>query len=263
MALALLFVLGNACITAPVQNANEFNFLAFLVAGTVAVCTFFVVYYIPVSKLTLIPVWAISFYCIADAAITFLKFVSSDLLPFLPRLLIVLPFAAILVYTALQKVEVLFKFSLICGIFAVGVIILFFVSTLKDFNVKNIYMYELPSVSVFFEQIIPYIKSIVLPAVLLALFCKMQKVKRAIAITGAITGIICFGLCILNAVLLFGIRFSGVLNYPYSSAGSIVTFGYLFTRLDGFLYFLYLATSVVKCAVGIMVIKKSREYLLK
>ena len=67
------------------------------------------------------------------------------------------------------------------------------------------------------------------------------------------------GITILNSVLLFGIEFSGVLDYPYSSAGSTVTFGNLFTRMDGFLYFVYLASCIVKCAVGIFVIKKSRN----
>lgn len=261
VALSILFVLGNACITLPVKKANQFNFLAFLVVCAVTVAAYYIVYYIPINRLTLLPVWLLAVYSVSDAFVTFVRFISSNLLPDSPRILIVLPFVGILLYIAFQRVDTLFKFSLMCGIIAVGVIILFFCSTLKDFNLENIYIYELPSALELWGQILPYIKSIFLPVVLLALFARMERVKKANVITGIIVGIICFGFCILNAVLLFGIEFSGKLNYPYSSAGSTVTFGYLFTRLDGFLYFLYLATCVTKCAVGIFVIKKSREFI--
>ena len=261
IALALLFVLGNACITAPSKTANEYNFLAFLVAGIAAIAVYGISCHITINRLTLLPIWLLSFYCIADAFITFAKFISDNLLPGSPRFLIVVPLAVILIYISFKNVNVLLKFSLISGILAVGVIILFFVSTLKDFDVKNVFIYRLPDASDFLEQLLPYVKSMVIPVVLLAVFGKIEQIKSLTAITGVAIGVVCFGLCILNAVLLFGIRFSAILDYPYYSAGSTVTFGYLFTRLDGFLYFLYLATVLVKSAVGIFVIKKSRELI--
>jgi len=261
IALSALFVQGNACITVPVKNANEFNFLAFMVACIVATVVYFTAYGMPINKITILPVWLLGLYCIADAFITFIKFISNNLLPETQRFLIILPFVIILFYIGFQKTDALFKFSLLCGGVSVAVILLFFLSTAKDFKVQNIFIYELPTFTTLYKQAVPYLKSIVLPSVLLGLFAKEECIKKSTAAIGLITGFILFGICFLNSVLLFGIGFSGTLDYPYSSAGSTVTFGYLFTRLDGFLYFLYLATCVVKSAVGIFAIKKSKERL--
>lgn len=259
IALTALFVLGNACIIAPEKNADRFNFLAFMISCVIAVLVYFISCYIPINKITVIPVWLLSFYCIADAFITFIKFISYDLLPETHKFLIILPIAAILIYIGFQRSDMLFKFSLLCGISALAVILFFFVSTAKDFNVRNIYIYELPHIGTLCKQMMPYLKSIVLPTVLISFFAREERMKRGTVVCGLLFGFLAFGTCLLNSVLLFGIEFSGVLNYPYSSAGSTVTFGYLFTRLDGFLYFVYLVTCTVKCAVGIFVIKKSRE----
>lgn len=257
--LSILFVLGNACITAPLKNANEYNFLAFMIAAVIAVAVCFIAYFIPINKITIVPLWVLAFYCIGDAFITFVRFINTNLLPHSPRFLIALPLVLTLLYITFQKSGTLFKFSLLCGLLAVVVIIFFFASTLKDFKVKNIYIYSLPSIGSLCEQTFPYLKSIALPVVLLAVFGRQEGEKKSTALLGAIFGILTFGICLLNSVLLFGIELSGTLDFPYSSAGSTVTFGYLFTRLDGFLYFVYFATCLIKCAVGIFVIKKSRE----
>lgn len=262
VALAMLFILGNACITAPMKNTNEFGFLAYLVSVALAFAVFWGAHFLPINRVTLLPIWLLAFYCTADAFITFVKFISYNLLPDSPRILIVLPFVSILVYLGFQKTNTFFKFSLVSGIFSFLVIVFFFFSTLKDFNLSNIYIYQLPSLKGLWRQILPFIKTLVLPMVLLGIFSKTESIEKTASLLGVVSGFISFAICFLNSVLLFGIEFSGRLSYPYSSAGSTVTFGYLFTRLDGFLYFVYLATCIVKCTVGIMIIKKSRNKIV-
>ena len=262
IALTVLFVLGNACITTPQKNADRFNFLAFMISCVIAVLVYLIACFIPINRITVIPVWLLGFYCISDAFITFVKFISYDLLPQTQRFLIILPIALLLIYIGLQKSDVLYKFSLLCGVLSVAVILFFFISTAKDFNVKNIFIYKLPRMDALYRQVLPYLKSIALPAILLSFFAREENIKKSTALCGLAFGFLAFGICLLNSVLLFGIEFSGVLDYPYSSAGSTVTFGNLFTRMDGFLYFVYLATCVAKCAVGIFVIKKSRNKLV-
>ncbi len=261
IALSLLFILGNACITAPEKTADEFNFLAYLITCAIAVAVYFAFGFVPINKITIIPIWLLGFYCISDAFITFVKFISDNLLYDTHRILIILPFLAIIGYMSFKKTEVLYKFSLLFGVFALAVILLFFLSTAKDFNARNIFIYNLPTVNTLYKQLLPYFKNIVLPTGLLAVFKNFVNIKKSTALAGLTVGFVLFGICLLNSVLLFGIEFSGVLDYPYSSAGSTVTFGYLFTRLDGFLYFVYLSSCAVKCVVGIFVIKKSREKL--
>ncbi len=257
--LSALFVLGNGVITAPSQNANEYNFLSFLLCSVFAVIVTVIGFLIPLNKLTALFFVLLSFYCIGDAFITFVKFIKSNLLPTTPSFLIVLSFAVILIYAAFKQVSLLLKLSLLCFLGVLGVILLFFLATLKDFNVKNIFIYEIPNFNTVFKQMLPYLKTITLPSVLLPILARAEGVKKGANIIGLSLGCLLFGVCILNSVLLFGFPFAAQLPYPYSAAGSTVTFGNLFTRMDGLLYFVYLVSSFVKCVVGIEIIKKSRN----
>jgi hypothetical protein len=257
--LSSLFVLGNGVITAPSANANEYNFLAFLISSVLAVVVAVVFFIIPLNRLTSLFFIIFGFYVFGDTFIDFIKFIKNNLLPDTPPFLIVLPFVLILVYAAFKRVELLLKFALICFFAVVGVILLFFLATLKDFNIKNIFIYQMPKMTVVFEQILPYLKTVTLPVGLLPILAKTNGIKKSANIIGVAVGCLLFGVCILNSVLLFGFPFASVLDYPYSSAGSTVTFGNLFTRMDGLLYFVYLASSFVKCIVGIEIIKKSRN----
>ncbi len=261
VALTALLILGNGVITAPQKNADNYNFLGFLIACGIAVAVYFICTFLPVTKVTAIGIWLLAFYCIADAFITFIRFISENLLPDTKPYLIAVPFVLILLYIGFQKEQMLFKFSLISYFVTAAVILFFFFATAKDFNVSNIFINRLPSLENLLGQLVPYLKSLVLPAALLAVFARLNNMKKTVSVLGLSLGFLSFGLCILNSVLLFGIELSGVLDYPYSSAGSTVTFGNLFTRMDGFLYFVYLASCIVKCGVGIFVIKKSREKL--
>ena len=260
--LSLLFILGNACITAPVNNADKYNFLVFLICGFVALFFASLAYLIPINKLTALPIFALCLFTVGDTFISFIKFISENLLPETPRFYILLPFALILVYLGFKREDTLFKFSLICGVLSVAVVIFFFLSTFKDFEFKNIFIYELPPLDTVFSQSVFYFKSIIIPSLLLGVFAKQEGIKKGVLLGGVSLGLLCLAVTVLNSVLLFGIKFAGFLNYPYSMAGSTVTFGNLFTRLDGFLYFVYSATSLSKCAVAIFITKKSRNILV-
>ncbi len=260
--LSVLFVLGNACITAPPKTADKYNFLVFLISGFIALIFGFTAYFIPINKITVLPIFLLGFFTVGDTFISFIGFISDNLLPDTPRFWILLPFIFILVYLSFKKTNTLFKFSLICGFLSVAVVAFFFLSTLKDFDFKNIFIYKLPKLDNVFSQSIFYFKSLVIPALLLGIFAKEEKIKKGVLLGGLSLGLLCLAVTILNSVLLFGIKFAGTLSYPYSMAGSTVTFGNLFTRLDGFLYFVYTATCIIKCAVGIFIVKKSRNILV-
>ncbi len=255
--LSVLFVLGNACITAPVKTADKYNFFVFLVSCVIGVIFAFTGYFIPVNKLTLIPIYLLCFFTLGDSLISFIKFISDNLLPDTSRFFILLPFVLILVYLGFKRTDTLFKFSLICGFLSAVVIVFFFLATFKDFDFENIYIKKLPDLDKLYFQIGFYFRSLIIPAALLGVFARAEGIKKKTLLCGLGLGFLCLAVTILNSVLLFGIEFSGALKYPYSSAGSTVTFGNLFTRLDGFLYFVYSATCTVKCTLAIFTAKKS------
>ena len=81
--------------------------------------------------------------------------------------------------------------------------------------------------------------------------------------SGVIIGACLLGMCILSPILLFGAQLSGQLDFPNSYAVSTVTVGRLFTRLDGFAYFVYFVSSVIKITVCISVVRESLKTIDK
>jgi hypothetical protein len=259
LCLCALFVLGSAIITAPAGNADEFNFLVFLICGLLSVLAVCIFYFVPINKVTALAAMLLAFYCVGDAFITFLKFTKADLLPETKPFLIALPIIVLLIYLVFKGKDVVLKFGFISFFIVLVVVLLFFFSTLKDFNFRNIFIYELPSLKRVCLESLPYLRTVVLPMVLLSLFAREEGYKISLTVTGVGIGLFLFAICILNSVLLFGIEFAGDLPYPYSAAGSTVTFGNLFTRMDGLLHFVYLSSCIVRCTVGTLLIKKSRS----
>ena len=62
-------------------------------------------------------------------------------------------------------------------------------------------------------------------------------------------------LVLLNSVMLFGAELAGKFDYPYSAAISTISVGYLFSRMDGFSYFLGFACTLVRIGVCITTVK--------
>ena len=257
--LAALFILGNGIITPFDLDTDKYNFLSFLICSVLALIVTVIAFFIPFNRLTALFFIVLSFYIFGDSFITFITFIKNNLLQSAPSILIALPFILMLIYAAFKAQELIFKFSLICFFVVLGVILLFFLATFKDFNIKNIFIYQIPKLSNVLKQMLPYFKTVVVPSILLPIIAKANYIGKGVNIISVALGCVLFGVCILNSVLLFGVDFASELPYPYSAAGSTVTFGNLFTRMDGLLYFVYLVSSFIKCSVAIIVIKKSRN----
>ena len=253
-ALCTLFILGNAVIGLPVKNADKFTFLGFLISFLVGIVLYFIAFSLPLSKPLLIFGVSISFWAAADAFLALLKFINATLLEDGMRILIVIPLIFTVILFCLKGKTALFKFSLISFCFSVVAVVFFFIFTAKDFEIKNIIIKTLPSAKNLYSQTIPYIRSVTLPSLLLVFFAKVTKNTRSSAFLGYFLGNIMLAACILNSVLLFGSKFSGRLDFPYASAISTVTFGSLFTRMDGFAYFIYFASCIIKITVCVHII---------
>lgn len=254
---ACLFILGDAVITLPQISANEFTFLAFLISVFVSVLLGLLIFAIKNLKIVIFPIAFLAFYSVFDVFLTFIKFISQNLLPETPRFFIILPFVLISVYFCLKPQTAILKFSLISFSLCALLVVFFFFFTAKDFNIKNIYIYSLPSIKTLFIQIKGYLKSVTLPSVMVIIYARLINIEKKTAIGGLLGGNIFLGLCILNSVLLFGIALSAKIDYPYAVAISTVTFGNLFTRMDGFAYFIYFTSCLVKITVCTFIIRKA------
>lgn len=252
--LSVLFILGNSVIGLPYRNANKYTFLGFLLSFIVLNVFCFIIFYLNFSRPLLLFPFILSFWAGADAFLELLEFISQTLLRNTPKILILLPLVfAVLVFAAASDL-MLFKFSVLLGLFSVTAVIFFAFFTAKDFNADNIIIKSLPSGNVILTQTIPYIKSVTLPSLLLCFYAKITKASKKSAFGGLFCGNLLLAVCILNSVLLFGSDFAGKLKYPYASAISTVTLGNLFTRMDGFAYLIFFASVIVKITVCVKII---------
>ncbi len=249
--LSCLFILGSAVINLPANNADKLTFLGFVIAVVLTIPFLFAVYKWDFLKY---PIILLALYVAADTFVVFLNFISNTLLGSGQNFWVVLLFLLPLLYFCFRKYTEIFNFSLICGVICAFLIIFFFFATFKDFNFKNIYIYSFPKVKNLVYQVLPYIKNVTLPILVLTYFAKLQRLQKRVAFAGTFIGSMLLILSILNSVLLFGCSMAGELKYPYADAISTVTFGNLFSRLDGFSYFIYFVTALIKITVCVKVV---------
>ncbi len=249
--LSALFVLGQSIIILPTSQANRLTFLGFLISAFLSFLLTLAVLKLDFLKY---PVLLIAIFTIGDTLITFIEFISKTLINeknFFILILFLIP----LLYFCTRKSQELLNFSLISGIACAALIVFFFLSTFKDFSFKNIYIYEFPKLTDLLSQSLSYIKSVTLPITVLALFAKQINTKDEAVFSGVAIGNALLLLTIFNSILLFGTTLAGEFNYPYADAISTVTFGKLFSRLDGFAYFIYFTASLIKITVCVFTIK--------
>lgn len=251
--LSCLFILGSGIINLPFAFADSLTFLGFLIAFLVSIPLVFAVIKIDFLKF---PITLFALYLAADTLVVFLKFISNTLLGNSQNFWILLLFILPLIYFCFRKPTEIFNFSLICGLLCGLLLTFFFFATFKDFDFKNIFIRSFPSVKGLFHQTVPYIKTVTLPILVLTLFAKQNNIGTIVTLSGISVGAILLVICILNSVLLFGADMAGELQYPYANAISTVTFGNLFSRLDGFSYFIYFVTALIKITVCVKVVKR-------
>ena len=285
-ALSALFILGNALITAPTVSADEFTFLGYLVSVSISFLLYFIAFpvsiffykensqqnnlIIKILKIVFyIAVAIFSLFCIADTFKAFILFIKQIILKNTSLTLIVIVFLAVCLFFASRRQEDILKFCLLCFWFVLGLMLFFFFATMHNYNLRNIFIFRLPEFKNLYNQMLPYIKNPVLPSLLLPIYnvIVFKKNRKGAAFSGLALGSVLLGLGILSATLLFGTTFAGELDFPYSAAVSTVNIGRLFTRLDGFSYFIYFAAAITRITVCIFImittLKKLAEVTTK
>lgn len=271
VALAAIFVLGNAVIGLPSKKTDEFTFTAFLLSSVCLYGIYFLISYLSkffieiqnsssvykkcIGIILLICIAVYGAMCAADTFKEMVDFVSAVILPRTPEFFIVLIFGATAVYFALKRQENVLKFSLISFVIIAAVILFFFFAAMDKYDLRNIFIFRLPTFKEITTQIKPYIINPVMPIVLLPVYFifTFGEKRTATGFGGVFAGMVLLGFCILTSVLLFGPFLAGRLDFPFSSAVSTVTVGRLFTRLDGFSYFVYFICSLIKITVCLFV----------
>lgn len=267
--LSALFVLGNAIITFPKNGADDNTFLGFLIAFVVSL-----ILAIPICKavdylffseriqnkkiITVIYVIA-SAFIVFDAAVCFgdfTDFVTHSILPDASRLLISIVLLLVLLWSATRPDSTILKFSLFSFVVVAAVLVFFFIFSIKSMHIEYIFLLSLPDFHDVILQTLPYLYGVFLSTITTLIYQKMLfgalKPSRGV-VAIAVSGVM-FSIALLNSILLFGSQLSGEYKYPYADAISVVSIGDLFTRMDGFAYFVFFATCFIKLTVSVFVI---------
>lgn len=264
ISLSALFILGNAVILSPNKNANEFTFLSFLAVALFSVAVYLLclpLYERLLSKnskwrcIIFLGIAVFSFWVASDAFYNSFSFISKVILPETAKPLIIIVFLAVILFFAFRRQEEVLKFCLLAFIFTVLAVLFFFFASLHNYNAENIMLFSLPDFKTLITQTKPYFLNPFLSLLLLPVYFKtvFEKINRKSGVLGVGLGYIVLGICLLSAILLFGPYLAGKLDYPFASAVSTVTIGKLFTRMDGFAYFIYFCCALVKITVCLFI----------
>lgn len=257
-AISAMFVLGQLIIIMPYNNNRyiAFSFCIAVALGT-AVCLLSnmvaqkcLEHRRNVFSLAFFGTVAVfSAFAAADVFKTYCSFANRVLLPD-SKVIIVILFGIVCLYFALKKQQSQLKFGLLSFIFCTVAIILFTVFLSPEFHLKNM---EIPTdfkVTELFYSASEYFFDFSLPLMALGVYLAFAgKNNKAPTALGIAIGGLLLGVCILSSVLLFGLPFAAKLPFPYLEAVSCVAIGRLFSRMDLFLYTVYMLTSLVKTVV--------------
>lgn len=276
VALSAIFIIGSAVINLPVRGSNEFSFLGFMITAVLLVGVYWlfsaVLNKINVNEKSkviakvlysvfILSAGVFALFCLAETFLSLTQFVSKIILLRTSKFFIVLIFAVVIVFFALKSKECILKFSLLSFALITAVIVFFFIAPMDKYELRNIYVFKFPKFSEILMQIKPYLINPLAHSIVLPIYLKLEwgKTKRKPSVLGAVIGCVLLGFCVLSPILLFGAGVSGELQFPFASAVSTVNVGRLFTRLDGFAYFVYFVTSLIKSSVLTKVAFKSLE----
>ncbi len=250
--LASCFVLGNGILALPCENADMYTFLGYIISSVLVVAVFCLCSFLwDKSVLFLVPVSIYSLFVGAESFRSIAEFSHKVILPNTAPIWIYLSLGITVLFFALKGQAGLLKFSLISAVLVGGVIIFFAIASADRFDFRNIYIFSLPTLKNITAQTAPYFKNTVASAILLPIYFGLLSAekRKKYEILGVIWGLALLGLGILTSLLLFTPSFAGKLEFPFNSAVSTVTVGRLFTRLDGFAYFVYFVCGIIKITV--------------
>ncbi len=255
--LIAVFLLGNTVIVFPkgIGVETAIYSLAFSVIPTIILMAVFY----KISKFEFLPntvlkvmIFLLCIIVFIISANDYITFVDAVRLPKTPRFIISTLFVLLSFLLGLMKRRVLYLFSLYAFFIVLGILVLVFVAsfnkltftdlTIKDFNFKDIVRQSLTFfIHSFGELTIPF---------LLLLKLKNKENNRILNL-GVLFGFLIILTYVLNIMLVLGSATAKVVEYPYSTLTSLVSFGRNFSRLDGFTYYVYFFSTLIKCAITI------------
>ena len=257
-AISILFVLGNTITSMPTNMFNIY-FLSFMCA-TSYILIVIARLMMNLSQKSKIILYAVNILVLLlavwGAAATFTDFIIFLKAEQLPQANVML-LSTVLVAVAIAFISssdlAVYKYGLLVVLIAGAFVAMCFVGGIKTFNFSSLdLIFTAPQFSV-----MAFIKYC-LPIAVLIFFTNSKKTPAKSLSFGLAVGYTVLLLCVIQVVLTFGSI--GGITYPYLKAIGVMSSGSLFTRLDGFIYFVFFVTSLIKITICA---KVAKSYIVK
>lgn len=254
-----IFILGNTIIVFPRGAGIETAVYSVILA---LLPTIFISYFLAKSSLNLndipkflnVVIIAFCLFVFILTATDYISFVDSIRLPKTSRFIISLLFVFVSIILGLSKRKVIFLFCLFSFLITAVIFLLIFIVSIKDFDF-SVLKIQTTNTKVLTRQTLTFfIHSF--GQVLIPLFLVNDKKinNKKILTFGLIFSFVLMLIYVLNIILVLGASVTSSVDYPYATLTSFISFGRNFSRLDGFTYYVYFFSSLIKCSVCFAVI---------
>ena len=255
-----IFLIGNTIIVFPRGSGSYLAFLAVAVATIPAVFITLILFKVekeliktPFVLSLILALFGVLVFIICTR--DYIDFVDVMRLPKTPKFLLTTLFVIVSVILGVSKRKTLYIFGLY-SFFATAIIFVFvFILSIPklDFNFLLLDNFDL---KLFLNQTLTFFIHSFGQLVIMSFFLarNREEPNKKVYIFGILFGVVFMLIYILNIMLVLGGKVAQISVYPYSTLTSLVSFGDDFSRLDGFTYFVYFFSSILKNAVCINVI---------
>ena len=257
--IAAIFFFDTIALHIPLSSAKDGELSALIIAVAFSVLLYFLWYFIAdrlyksrndnyILKAICYFVIAFLIYTNTAAAKSFTDYMNEEVLIKNARIFILLLFSAICIYMVSKTNEVLAKSVLLLFVFIIVVMAIMLVVSFKNFEAVK--FEELVKGKVVKRSFVYLYKAFLFPLAL-AVFSRFAFYNVSIKkdVLGLLLGAGLILVCFFSSVATFTLKFASKIDYAYHMSISVVNIGELYTRMDGFAYFIFFFSSLIRCAV--------------
>jgi len=266
--LSAVFLLGSAVLFVPISSSKDGDFLPFVISFTLSLLFYFLWSFLA-DKFYALKSDGLSFkiflpfivaFCLVASTVTiksFTSYVWEDILIENTKISIAVVFAIVLIFTVLKSEKALSKFSVTAFVFCFLSIIILFLVSVDNFSNKNINSLFGGNVYDWIKNGLCYFLRVFICPFVFAFYSRFafNEKNNKSDFLGFFLGFVMLALCYLNSALIFSIPYAAKMKFSYPLSISVVSVGNLFTRMDGFAYFIIFFSCLLKSTLSIITIK--------
>ncbi len=207
-----------------------------------------------------------SLLCLFITANDYILLIDKIRLPNTSAVVLSVIFILLALFLCKQNKKIIYVFSLFSFIFAVLSFIVIFIFSIPNINIsllKENFTFNFKSLATQSLYFCAHsLGQIIIAAVFIGKICDKSRARRTYLL-GTFFGVGILLICVLNVVLVLGTDLIDELAYPYSTVTGIITLGSSYSRMDGFTYYIYFMSALIKASVILSVICEISQKILK